>query len=65
VTAKHFYEGCHGKCKIFVLHLNVISENHTKFQPATFQCSGRELFIQICKAVTFTYLKLVQTVFIL
>jgi len=44
VTAKHFYEGCHGKCKIFVLHLSVITENHTKFQPSTFQCSAQGTF---------------------
>jgi len=44
VTTKHFYEGCQGKWKIFILHLNVISENHKKFQPSTFQCSAQGTF---------------------
>ena len=34
----------HGKCKIFVLHLNVISKNHQKFQPSTFQCLAQGTF---------------------
>ena len=44
MTAKHYYQGCQGKWKIFVLHLNVISENHKKIQPSNFQCSAQGTF---------------------
>jgi len=44
VTARHFYEGCHGTWKIFVLHLNVMSQNPKQFQPLTFQCSAQGTF---------------------
>ena len=43
MTAKDFHEVCQGKWKIFVLHLNVIS-NYQKFQPSTFQCSAQGTF---------------------
>ena len=44
MSAKHFAKGCQGTWKTFVLHSNVISENHKKFQPSTFQCSAQGTF---------------------
>ena len=43
MTAKYFYEGCHGKWKIFVLYQTSYLRT-IRFQPSTFQCSVQGTF---------------------